>query len=72
MYVDGSSNAFGISAGLILISPGEIIAKYALCFEFSTINNRAEYEALIVGLRIAKELGVDHVKAYGNFQLVVG
>ena len=48
----------GAGAGLILVSPEGVITEYALCFEFFAINNEAEYEALIVGLRIAKELGI--------------
>ena len=36
------------------------------------INNGAEYEALIVGLKIAKELEVDRLQAYSDSQLVVG
>ena len=36
------------------------------------MNNEVEYEALITGLKIAKELEVDRLKAYSDFQLVVG
>ena len=58
--------------GLILVNPDGIIVEYALRFEFPVINNGAEYEALIVGLRIAKELKVDRLQAYSDSQLVVG
>lgn len=37
---------------------------------FST--NEVEYEALIAGLTIAKEMGVQHLKAYSDSQLVIG
>ena len=66
LYVDGSSNMSGAGAGLILISPEEIVAEYILRFEFSATNNGAEYEALIVGLRIAKELGVDRLQVHSD------
>ena len=46
--------------------------EYALCFEFSATNNGAEYESLIAGLRIAKELGIDRLRVHSDFQLVVG
>lgn len=35
------------------------------------MNNEAEHEALITGHAIAKELGVQHLKAHGDSQLVV-
>ena len=62
----------GAGAGLILVNPDGIIVEYALCFEFSTTNNGAEYEALIAGLKVAKELEVDRLQAYSDSQLVVG
>lgn len=34
------------------------IAEYVLHFEFLIINNEAKYEALAIGLKIAKELGI--------------
>ena len=70
--MDGSSNISGTGVGLILINPEGIIAEYALRFEFPAINNGAEYEALIVGLKITKELEVDRLQVYSDSQLVVG
>ena len=72
LYMDVSSNMSGAGAGLILISPEGVVAEYALRFEFSATNNRAEYEALIAGLRIARELGIDRVQVHSDSQLVVG
>ena len=46
--------------------------EYALRFEFPATNNGAEYEALIAGLKIAKELGVDRLQLHSDSQLVVG
>ena len=62
----------GAGAGLVLINPDGIITEYALHFEFPAINNGAEYEALIAGLRIAKKLEVDRLQAYSDSQLVMG
>ena len=44
---------------------------YALRFRFQASNNVAEYEALIAGLRLAKELRVRNLKVYSDSQLVV-
>nr|GEV57630.1 reverse transcriptase domain-containing protein [Tanacetum cinerariifolium] len=48
----------GSGAGLILINPEGMEFTYALRFRFEAINNEAEYEALITGLRIAEQMGV--------------
>ena len=58
LYVDGSSDDGGLGAGLILISPKGHRMNCALRFEFKASNNEAEYEALISGLELAKEMKV--------------
>ncbi|KAM1154006.1 hypothetical protein ACFX19_037047 [Malus domestica] len=58
LYVDGSSNQQGCEAGLVLTTPDKVAMEYALCFKFKALNNEAEYEALLAGLRLAKHLGV--------------
>ena len=40
----------------MLISPKGHKIHCALCFGFQASNNKVEYEALIAGLRLAKEL----------------
>jgi ribonuclease HI len=44
--------------GVVLISPEGDILKYVIQLEFPAINNIAEYEGLVTGLRLAKELGI--------------
>ncbi|XP_024164073.1 uncharacterized protein LOC112171063 [Rosa chinensis] len=58
-------------AGILLISPDEQVYEYALKFAFKASNNAAEYEALIAGLQIAQELGVQHLSIFSDSQLVV-
>ena len=70
--MDGASNEQGSGAGLILKSPEEAVAEYALRFSFKTSNNQAEYEALIAGLQIAKDLKVEKLRAFSDSLLVVG
>ncbi|GJW64174.1 reverse transcriptase domain-containing protein [Tanacetum coccineum] len=53
LFTDGSSCIDGSGAGLILTIPERTEFTYALRFQFTASNNEAEYEALIVGLRIA-------------------
>ncbi|GAV56672.1 RVT_3 domain-containing protein [Cephalotus follicularis] len=72
LSVDGSSCITGSSAGVLLVSPSGWMLEYALRFGFKAINNEAEWEALIVGLTIAKYLEVQRIKASSDSQLVVG
>ena len=58
LHIDGSSNAMGLGAGLMLTSSDGVVMEYALQFKFSTFNNKAEYEALVIDLRMAKKLRV--------------
>ncbi|GJZ64543.1 reverse transcriptase domain-containing protein [Tanacetum coccineum] len=47
LYTDRASSLAGTGAGLMLIDPAGKEYTYALCFEFETTNNDAEYEALL-------------------------
>ncbi|GKA72071.1 reverse transcriptase domain-containing protein [Tanacetum coccineum] len=58
LYTDGASSSDGSGVGLMLIIPEGREYTYALCFEFETTNNEAEYEVLLVGLRIAREMEI--------------
>ncbi|XP_021827603.1 uncharacterized protein LOC110768210 [Prunus avium] len=71
LYVDGASNSQGCGAGLVLISPNATEVEYALRLGFRASNNEAEYEALIAGLRLAKELGAKKIQVRSDSQLVV-
>jgi len=52
LYVDGSSTKDGSEAGLIIESPQGERYEHALKFMFKTLNNEAEYEALITGVEL--------------------
>jgi ribonuclease HI len=71
MYFDGSLMKTGAGAGLLFISPLGKHLCYVLRLHFLASNNVAEYEALVNGLRIAIELGVQRLDARGNSQLVI-
>jgi ribonuclease HI len=58
MYFDGSYTLKGAGAGVVLIPPEGDILKYAIQLEFLTTNNIAEYEGLVNGLQLAKDLGI--------------
>ncbi|GJV67646.1 reverse transcriptase domain-containing protein [Tanacetum coccineum] len=70
LYTDGASNNEGSEDGLILIAPDDVEYSYALRLNFSNSNNDAEYEALLAGLRIAKEMRVKDIHAFVDSKLV--
>ena len=56
LYVDGASNDTRSRACIMLISSEGRKIHCALCFRFKVSNTKVEYEALIAGLRLVKEL----------------
>ena len=69
--MDGSSNDGGSGACLILISLKKYRMHCVLRFKFKASNNEVEYEALITGLKLAKEMKVESLEIYKDSQLVV-
>jgi ribonuclease HI len=70
MYFDGSYTLKGAGAGIVLIPPDGDMLKYAIQIEFPATNNIAEYEGLVTGLRLAKELDIRWLLIRGDSQLV--
>ncbi|GFY92744.1 hypothetical protein Acr_08g0011400 [Actinidia rufa] len=61
----------GCGVGLMLQTPSGEQMEYAIRIGFKATNNKAEYEALLTGLRVVAELGVDSLDVFSNSQLVV-
>ena len=55
--MDGASSAMGAGAGIIIITPEGIRLEHSFRLGFKASNNEAEYEALIVELKTAFDLG---------------
>jgi len=72
LFVDGSSDKRNAGAGIVIEGQGGFTADHSLQFKFKASNNQAEYEALIVGLRLAKDLGAKKIKCNTDSRLVVG
>ena len=59
-------------AGVVLFSPeGEVVGKKSLYLGDSVTNNQAEYQALIMGLRLGLELGYTKLEVEGDSELVI-
>ena len=70
MYFDGSSSKEGVRAGIVLVSLGGEMISLMYKLEFVTTKNTAKYEALLLGLNAAKDLGIRQIYVYGDSELV--
>ena len=61
MYVDGASNCRGAEVGIIIISLKGVRVEKSFRLGFLVSNNEVEYEALLAGLRMSRQVGVDRV-----------
>ncbi|XP_026396237.1 uncharacterized protein LOC113290862 [Papaver somniferum] len=72
IFVDGSSNGEGAGIRIEITTPTENRLVYAFRLEFEQYtNNIAEYEAVIHGLHLARELGLLDVRLTSDSQLVI-
>lgn len=72
LFGDSLSNSkrSGIGIYSAHVSESNVIVRVVHC-EFKTTNNEIEYEALITGLTLAKELGVKLLQINSDSQLIV-
>ncbi|XP_034710493.1 uncharacterized protein Mb2253c-like [Vitis riparia] len=75
MYFDGAANQSGYGIGVLLVSPhnDHISRSVRLTFfdRHPITNNIVEYEACILGLETALELGIRQIKVFGDSNLVL-
>uniref|UniRef100_A0A2N9HI99 Uncharacterized protein n=1 Tax=Fagus sylvatica TaxID=28930 RepID=A0A2N9HI99_FAGSY len=71
LYFDGAANAVGSGIGAVLVSPKGQQTPIAVKLGFDCTNNMTEYEACIVGLQAAIELGAYELEVFGDSLLIV-
>jgi ribonuclease HI len=71
MFFDGASSSIGAGAGVVFISPCQEIISLSYKLEFEITNNVAEYEALVLGMRAAKEMGIKEMVVFGDAELII-
>jgi ribonuclease HI len=71
MSFDGTVSKEGAGVDVWISPPkvGTKLCSYKLAFECT--NNMAEYEALILGLKVLKELGTKRIAVHGDSELVI-
>ncbi|XP_020978259.1 uncharacterized protein LOC110271602 [Arachis ipaensis] len=70
LHVDGVSNQMFGGAGIILESSVGVAYEQSIKFDFPVSNNQAEYEALIGGLILAKEVRTSRIEVSSDSQIV--
>jgi ribonuclease HI len=58
VFCDGSWGTFGAGAAAVLVAPLKVRTCYATKLDFSCTNNIAKYEALLLGLRKLRAMGI--------------
>ncbi|GAA0157828.1 hypothetical protein LIER_15009 [Lithospermum erythrorhizon] len=71
LFVDGARNGQATGAGVLIVGPQEETMEYALRFGFPATNNEAEYEAMILGLRLVRSMGFEEFLVKGDSKLVI-
>jgi hypothetical protein len=70
MFFDEASSKEGVGDGVLFVSPTRETIYFSYKLEFETNNNVAEYEALVLGLRAAKDMGIKKLSVFGDAELI--
>ncbi|GLT96563.1 hypothetical protein SLE2022_141750 [Rubroshorea leprosula] len=71
LYFDGSSTVEGARAGVVLRDDKGHDTVFSFKLDFQCMNNTAEYKAYLIGLAMAKEAGMQHLKIIGDSGLIL-
>jgi len=71
LFFDGSTCDRGAGIGIVLISPRGKKYEFSFSIVTTSTNNQAEYQALIKGLELLKEVRADVVEIFGDSMLVI-
>jgi ribonuclease HI len=72
IYYDGAWDFAGAGAAAIITSPFGVKMKYDARLEFQYTNNIAEYEAILLGLRKTRAMGIQILIIKTDSQVVAG
>jgi ribonuclease HI len=72
VFCDGSWGTFGARAAVVLVAPSNVKTCFAVKLDFSCTNNIAEYEALLLGLRKLRAMGIRRAILKTDSQVIAG
>jgi ribonuclease HI len=71
MFFDGSSCGVGVGIGILLISPLGSSYEFSNPIEKTSTNNQAEYQAVLKGTKLLREVNAEVIQIFGDSQLVI-
>jgi ribonuclease HI len=71
MFFDGAYSWEDTGAGVFFVSPSQETISLSYRMEFETTNNVEEYEALVLGMRAAKEMGIKEIAIFVDAELII-
>jgi hypothetical protein len=71
MYFDGACSREGFGVGIVFISPTKEVIPMSYKLELDTTNNINEFEALLLGMKAAKYMGIDKLFVFGDLELII-
>jgi ribonuclease HI len=70
MFFDGASSKEGVGDGVVLVSPAQETIALSYKLEFEATNNMVGYESLVLGLRAAKDMGIEEISVFRDSELI--
>ncbi|XP_073033783.1 uncharacterized protein [Primulina eburnea] len=70
VFVDGPSCLSGCGVGVVIIAPPGENSKLALRIDSRVTNNEVKYEAVLIGIQAAREIGASRIILYFDSQSV--
>jgi len=71
LFFDGSTCDQGACIGVVLISPRGKKYEFSLPIVATSTNNQAEYQALVKGLELLREICANAIEIFGDSMLVI-
>ena len=72
IQIDGSSAQKKGGVRVVITTPDEEMLKYGVQLKFLATNNEAEYEGILMGLRVGKALEAKNLLVQSDSKLVIG
>ena len=71
IQIDGSSTQKMGGVGVVITTPNREVLKYGVQLKFLATNNEAEYEGILMRLRLGKALGAKNLLVQNDSKLVI-
>jgi ribonuclease HI len=72
VFCDGSWGTFDAGVAAVLVAPSKVKTCFAIKLDFCYTNNIVEYEALLLGLRKLREMGIRRAILKTDSQVIAG